>query len=71
MTILNRFPECCVVDYTLSGAYEIVGVEGVEIRGKSGKPFDVTVYSITTERNRVRLEELGGYRERWKDITAA
>ena len=31
----------------------------------------LTLYGITTGRNRVRLEELVGDRERWKDITAA
>ena len=29
------------------------------------------MYDIATGRNRVRLEELVGDRERWKDITAA
>ena len=31
----------------------------------------LSLYGITTGRNRVRLEELVGARERWKDITAA
>ena len=31
----------------------------------------LSLYGITTERNRVRLEKLVGDRERWKDITAA
>jgi hypothetical protein len=35
------------------------------------KRASLSLYSITTGRNRVRLEELVGDRERWKDITAA
>ena len=35
------------------------------------KRASLSLYGITTERNRVRLEELVGDRERWKDITAA
>ena len=31
----------------------------------------LSLYGITTGRNRVKLEELVGDRERWKDITAA
>ena len=30
----------------------------------------LSLYGITTGQNRVRLEELVGDRERWKDITA-
>ena len=32
------------------------------------KRAGVSLYGITTGRNRVRLEELGGDRERWKDM---
>ena len=35
------------------------------------KRAGLSLYGITTGRNRVRLEELVGDRERWKDITAA
>ena len=38
---------------------------------KDMKRASLSFYGITTERNRVRLEELVGDRERWKDITAA
>ena len=38
---------------------------------KDLKRAGLTLYGITTGRNRVRLEELVGDRERWKDITAA
>jgi len=38
---------------------------------KDLKSVAMSLYGITTGRNRVRLEELVGDRERWKDITAA
>ena len=38
---------------------------------KDLKRAGLSLYGITTGRNRVRLEELVGDRERWKDITAA
>ena len=38
---------------------------------KDLKRASLSLYGITTGRNRVRLEELVGDRERWKDITAA
>ncbi len=38
---------------------------------KDLKRARLTLYGIITGRNRVRLEELVGDRERWKDITAA
>ena len=38
---------------------------------KDLKRASLSLYGITTERNQVRLEELVGDRERWKDITAA
>jgi len=44
------------------------------VDGKYRKEFErasLSLYGITTWRNRVRLEELVGDRERWKDITAA
>ena len=37
---------------------------------KDLKRAGFSVYGITTERNLVRLEELMGDRDRWKDITA-
>jgi hypothetical protein len=38
---------------------------------KDFKRVGFSLHGITTGRNRVRLEELVGDRERWKDITAA
>ena len=38
---------------------------------KDLKRAGLLLYGITTGRNRVRLEELFGDRESWKDITAA
>ena len=38
---------------------------------KDLKRVGLSLYGIITRRNRVRLEELVGDRERWKDITAA
>ena len=38
---------------------------------KDLKRDSLSLYGITTGRNRIRLEELVGNRERWKDITAA
>ena len=38
---------------------------------KNLKRASLSLYGITTGRNQVRLEELVGDRERWKDITAA
>ena len=38
---------------------------------KDLKIAGLSLHGITTERNQVRLEELVGDRERWKDITAA
>ena len=35
------------------------------------KRASLSLYGITTRQNRVRLEELIGDRERWKDITAS
>ena len=35
------------------------------------KRAGLSLYGIIKERNRVRLEELVGDRERWMDITAA
>ena len=35
------------------------------------KRASLSLYGITTGRNRVRLEELVGDTEKWKDITAA
>ena len=37
---------------------------------KDLKRASLTLYGITTGRNRVRIEELVGDRERWKDIIA-
>ena len=38
---------------------------------KDLKRASLSLYGIATGQNRVRLEELVGDRERWKDITAA
>ena len=38
---------------------------------KDLKIAGLSLYGIATGRNQVRLEELVGDRERWKDITAA
>ena len=38
---------------------------------KDLKTASLSLYGITTGRNRIRLKELVGDRERWKDITAA
>jgi len=38
---------------------------------KDLKRAGLSLCGIATERNRVRLEELVGVRERWKDITAS
>ena len=38
---------------------------------KDLKRAGLSLYDTKTRRNRVRLEELVGDRERWKDITAA
>ena len=38
---------------------------------KDLKRAGFSLYGITTGRNQVRLEELVGDRERWKDIAAA
>ena len=38
---------------------------------KDLKRAGLSLHGITTGRNRVRLEELVGDTERWKDITAA
>ena len=38
---------------------------------KDLKRAGLSLYGITTGRNPLRLEELVGDRERWKDITAA
>ena len=38
---------------------------------KDLKRAGLSLYGITTGRNRVRLEKLVGAREGWKDITAA
>ena len=38
---------------------------------KDLKRASLSLYGINTGQNRVRLEELVGDRERWKDITAA
>ena len=38
---------------------------------KDLKRASLPLYGITTERSRVRLKELVGDRERWKNITAA
>ena len=43
----------------------------MDIIEKDLKRAGLTLYGITTGRNRIRLEELVGDRERWKDITAA
>ena len=56
----NRKTTCWSSKATVDGQY----IEGSEKAG-------LTLYDITTGRNRVRLEELVGDRERWKDITAA
>ena len=43
----------------------------MDIVKKDFKRAGLSLYGVTTGRNRVRLEELVGDRERWKDITAA